>query len=147
MQLAALLSLAACSSATTSATAAEMAPVLFTVQAEGQSAVVRAITHAPVCPGIQWDQKTAVPMTVRAMPAVVAVRAGGAQTDNKEAIFDVLTCEAAWPAGALRARVAGDWLLTDTTSRDSPRFAARFMAVKANAPSLINSLLCAERNA
>ena len=107
MQLAVLLGLIVCSSTTTRAAAVVTAPVLFTVQAEGQSAVVRAITHAPVCPGIQWDEKTAVPMTVRAMPAVVAVRAGGAQTDNKEAIFDVLTCEAAWPAGALRARVAG----------------------------------------
>ena len=107
LQLAALLTLTVCSSTTTRATSADTDTVFFTVQAEGQLAMVRAITRAPACPGIQWDGKAAVPMTVRAMQGIVAARADGAQTDHKQAVFDVLTCEATWPAGALRARIAG----------------------------------------
>ncbi len=80
---------------------------VYTVQAQGQSAVVRALTRASVCPAIAWDGGAALPMQQRAAAAVAPLRAGGAQSDGKEAVFNVLTCEAAWPAGVLRARVAG----------------------------------------
>ena len=80
---------------------------VFTVQAEGQRAIVRALTRSATCPDIAWDAYPAQAMTVRAAPAAVAVRSGGAQADNKAALFDVLTCEAAWPVSALTARVAG----------------------------------------
>ena len=110
----ALLTLSACSSTpsgtalgTLSSAPSTALEAVFTMQAEGQRAVVRALTRSPVCPGIEWDGKTARPMTVRAMPATVPVRGDGAQTDNKPAIFDVLTCEATWPADALGGRIAG----------------------------------------
>ena len=104
------LALLAWSGAPTASVAA--APLLapesvYTVQAEGQQAIVRALTRAVSCPDIVWDSHTAQAMSVRAAPATVAVRAGGGQAENKEALFDVLTCEAAWPTGALTARVAG----------------------------------------
>jgi len=80
---------------------------LFTVQAEDQHMIVRALTRAPVCPGIEWDGQAAQPMLLRASPATIPVRGDSAQKDSKEAVFDVLTCEAVWPAGVTRARVAG----------------------------------------
>jgi len=80
---------------------------LFTVQAEDQHMIVRALTRAPVCPGVEWDGQAAQPMLLRASPATIPVRGDSAQKDSKEAVFDVLTCEAAWPAGVTRARVAG----------------------------------------
>jgi hypothetical protein len=86
---------------------ADEVEAVFTVQAEDQHAVVRLLTRAPACPEIEWDGKTLQPMAVRASAATVAVRGGGAQEDSKAAVFDVLTCEAAWPAGVARARVAG----------------------------------------
>ena len=104
------LALAACSSVPAVFVAA--APVgatesVYTVQAEGQRAIVRALTRSASCPDIAWDAHPAQAMPVRAAPGAVAVRSVGAQADNKEALFDVLTCEATWPAGALKARVAG----------------------------------------
>jgi hypothetical protein len=80
---------------------------VFTVQAEGRRAVVRALTRAAVCPLVEWDGQAAQPMAVRADPATVQVRGDSAQKDSKPAVFDVLTCEATWPAGVKRARVAG----------------------------------------
>lgn len=80
---------------------------LFTVQAEGQRAVVRAITHASVCPSIAFDGQAAQAMQVRAAPATVPARSDAAQKDAKPAVFDVLTCEAAWPVGARSASVGG----------------------------------------
>ena len=84
----------------------DIAPVLvFTVQAEGQP-IVRALTHAIVCPAIQWDGKASQAMTPRATAAALSVRGDSAQKDTKAAVFDVLTCEAFWPVGAHHARVA-----------------------------------------
>jgi hypothetical protein len=78
---------------------------VFTVQ--GERATVRVLTRASACPGIEWDGRAALPMRVRAAPATVALRDDGAQAESKSAVFDVLTCEAAWPAGVMSARVAG----------------------------------------
>ena len=79
---------------------------VWTVQAEGQRVVVRALTRDRFCPAITWDSQAAQPMTVRADPATVALRGDSAQKDAKPAVFDVLTCEATWPAGVRQARVA-----------------------------------------
>lgn len=105
---AAFLALSACSVPPTATTA--IAPeAVFTVQAEGRRAIVRALTRAPACPGIAWDGQDAQPMAVRATPATIPVRAvsGNKDPDSKEAVFDILTCEAAWPAGVTSARIAG----------------------------------------
>ena len=89
------------------ASAPEMAPELvFSVQAEGQ-AIVRALTHATVCPAIQWDGQASQAMTPRATAATLLLRGDSAQKDTKAAVMDVLTCEARWPLGAQHARVAG----------------------------------------
>lgn len=80
---------------------------IFTVQAEDHQAIVRVITRAPQCPGIQWDEKPPVAMTVRALPATIAGRNDTAQKDHKSVVFDVMTCEADWPAGTQKARIAG----------------------------------------
>src|ERR1035437_3136767 len=81
--------------------------VVFTVQAEGQQAILRVLTRAPVCPGVEWDDKATRLMDLRAAPATPAVRGDSAQKDGKAAAFDVLNCEANWPRGVRRARVAG----------------------------------------
>lgn len=80
---------------------------IFTVQAEGQRVIVRALTRASMCPGIKWDDKPLQPMTLRVAPDTVPVRVDSVQKENRGAVFDMLTCEAAWPAGVDRARVAG----------------------------------------
>jgi hypothetical protein len=103
---AALLLLTACTDVPNAARV--LAPdSVFTVQAQGQSAVVRALTRASVCPVIEWDGASIQPMLMRAAAATVPMRDGGAQSDGKAAVFNVLSCEATWPAGVLRARVAG----------------------------------------
>jgi hypothetical protein len=80
---------------------------VFTVLGNDQRASVRAITRASACPMIEWDGITSQAMQVRAAAATAPLRADGAQKDSKAAVFDVLTCEAAWPAGAHSARIAG----------------------------------------
>lgn len=80
---------------------------IFTVRGDDLRASVRAITRASVCPVIEWDSQNVQDMQVRAAAATIAARADGAQKDNKEAVFDVLTCEVDWPAGARSARIAG----------------------------------------
>ncbi len=80
---------------------------VFTVQAEGQRTVVRALTQGATCPGIAWDGQAAVPMAQRVAPATLAARGNGVQKDNKESRFDVLTCEANWPAGVTVGRING----------------------------------------
>ncbi len=80
---------------------------LFTVQAEGQRAVVRAITRANACPAIAFDGQVPQAMQVRAAPATVPARSDAAQKDAKPSVFDVLTCEATWPASARSASVGG----------------------------------------
>jgi Calcineurin-like phosphoesterase len=108
--LLALMTLSACAvkASVSSGPVTPLAPEsVFTVQAEGQRVIVRALTRASACPDIAWDATPAQAMAVRAAPARVGVRSDAAQADSKEAQFDVLTCEAAWPAGVLKARVAG----------------------------------------
>ena len=78
---------------------------VYTVQAEGERAVVRVITRASSCPAVQWDSAAPSAMQVRASPAVVSVRTDGAQNDSKAAAFAVLTCEAVWPPAAKAALV------------------------------------------
>ena len=86
----------------------ELAPEsVFTVQAEGQNVMVRVLTRATVCPAVSWDGQAGRRMDVRAAAATPALRGDSAQKDSKVAVFDVLTCEARWPMGALRGRVAG----------------------------------------
>ncbi len=87
---------------------AESAPdAAFTVLTQDKQAVVRVLTQALVCPGIEWDDQPARPMNVRAAAAGVPERSGSAQKKGKPALFSVLSCEATWPAGVQRARVAG----------------------------------------
>ena len=80
---------------------------LFTLQAPQGQWVVRAITHAAQCPGIAWDGQKPVPMQMRAPQATVPVRSDAAQSDSKPSVFEVSTCEAAWPAQATSAQVEG----------------------------------------
>ena len=80
---------------------------VFTVQAEGQRAMVRVVTRATACPEIAWEGKAPHGMLQRAAPATPRVRQDSGQHDNKPAVFDVLTCEAAWEQGAAYADVAG----------------------------------------
>lgn len=83
----------------------------FTVQSAGR-AYARVITSAAACPELTVEGAAgAVPMTVRALPAVVPPRDAGAQTGGKPAVFRVLTCEAELPAklvyGTARVTVGG----------------------------------------
>jgi hypothetical protein len=92
--------------------ALELAPVVapdavFTVQAEGQHAVVRVLTQAATCPAIAWDGKIEQSMRTRVAAATLEARRDAVQADSKPTVFDVLTCEASWPAGARSASVAG----------------------------------------
>lgn len=86
---------------------------LYTVQADGQRAVLRAITQQTTppssCPSVVWAGGPQQLMAVRALPANVPAR-GQAPYDSKAALFDVLTCEATWPAGVNSAQVAGQTL-------------------------------------
>ncbi len=89
-------------------TAAITAPdAVFSVQVDGQHAWVRALTHAGRCPDITWDDKPAQTMALRAPAQTIAARADASQTDSKPAVFGVQTCEAAWPANAKKASIAG----------------------------------------
>ena len=105
--------LSACTSAPGGGASAEL-NALFTVQAEGQRAVLRAVTQQGSCPSVSWAGGAAQPMAVRALPANVPARGQGL-FDDKDAIFDVLTCEATWPPGAASARVAGQELAAPKT--------------------------------
>ncbi len=102
----AVLTLGACTSGLS--TQPSVAPdAVFTLQADNGRSVVRVLTHAALCPPIEWDGKAAQAMTVRASAATVPMRADSGQKDSKAAAFDVLTCESAWPVGVTRATVAG----------------------------------------
>ncbi len=86
----------------------ELAPELvFTVQAEGQNVIVRALTRDATCPTVSWDEQQQRRMDLRAAAATPAPRGDNAQKVTKPSVFDVLTCEARWPIGARRGRVAG----------------------------------------
>jgi hypothetical protein len=80
---------------------------VFTVQAEGQRAIVRVLTHADSCPSILWGGQTAQVMTLRTAAATLPARQDALQADSKPAVFDVRTCEATWPQGVQSASVAG----------------------------------------
>jgi hypothetical protein len=87
---------------------------VFTLQAEGQRAIVRVLTRADSCPSIVWSGMPSQVMTSRAVAATLPVRQDALQADSKPAVFDVLTCEATWPQGVQRvesASVAGTTLL------------------------------------
>jgi Calcineurin-like phosphoesterase len=102
----AVLALSGCGINPSSAPAVQI-EAIFTVRGEGQQAVVRVLTRADSCPGIAWDGKPPQAMLLRVAPATPALRSGGVQTDVKPAVFDIRTCEAVWPAGAVAGRVAG----------------------------------------
>jgi hypothetical protein len=81
---------------------------VYTLQAEGDRTIVRAITKATTCPTIVFDHQAPIGMNARVNPEVIADRADNGQTVTKEANFDVLTCEINWQQGAQTARV-GSW--------------------------------------
>lgn len=70
-------------------------------------ATVRALTRAATCPAMAWDGQNLQAMTVRAPAQTIGQRGGSAQADSKQAVFDVLTCEAAWPVNAKAATIDG----------------------------------------
>lgn len=80
---------------------------VYTVQAEGDRAIVRAITKAAICPTIIFDHQAAIAMSARATAELIPNRADNGQAVTKDANFDVLTCEIEWKQGAKTARVAG----------------------------------------
>lgn len=107
-----LLLLAACGNpvATKSGTASASktsATTIFTVTGANNQTTVRALTRAATCPGIAFDGQSLQAMAVRAPAQTTALRGGNAQADSKEAVFDVLTCEAAWPTSAKTAKIDG----------------------------------------
>lgn len=102
----AALFISACSHSPTG-TATNTPEAAFTVQAEGQRAVVRVVTRATACPDIAWEGQAPQRMELRAAPAMPPVRQDSGQHNTKAAIFDVLTCEATWPLGVTYADVAG----------------------------------------
>ena len=84
------------------------ADLVFTVQAEGRHASVRLLTQALECPAISWDgQAAGSTMSLRAEPATVPARSGGAQQESKDVVFKVRVCEAEWPTGVRRGSIAG----------------------------------------
>ena len=107
-----VMSVALASSLTSPARAADLASVVapdavFTVQAEGQRAIVRALTRADHCPSVLWSDKTAEVMRLRVAAATLPARRDAVQADSKPAVFDVRTCEATWPQGVQSASLAG----------------------------------------
>jgi hypothetical protein len=84
----------------------------FVVRGPGQSAVARVVTAASTCPAIAFDDGAAQPMPLRAAPATYPARKSAATAGNnaasaKDAVFTLRSCEAAVPAGATKATVAG----------------------------------------
>lgn len=93
--------------APSSATTSNSLEAVFTVQAENERAVVRAITRNAVCPEISWHNGRRDTMRVRAAAAQVPQRGDSAQADSKPALFDALTCEIDWPHDASSAVIGG----------------------------------------
>lgn len=77
----------------------------FVVLGEQGAAVARVLTSAVACPGLTIDDRV-IPMTLRAAANTAAPRLPGAV----QATFPIRTCEAALPAGARSATVAGRML-------------------------------------
>ncbi len=88
-------------------TATNTPEAVFTVQTEGQRAVLRVVTRAAACPDVVWDGRDPQRMLQRAVPATPRLRQDSGQADNKPAVFDVLTCEATWAQGVAHAEVVG----------------------------------------
>lgn len=103
MSALALLGLAAIAN---TSIAQAMSPAYTVIGADGK-AMVRVVTQSAQCPSIVWDRQTAQPMQIRATPATVPVRSDALQADSKEAVFDVLTCEAVWPTSVAAASIDG----------------------------------------
>lgn len=78
---------------------------VFTVQAGGHRAIVRALTTASKCPSVIWNGKHSQVMKVRVGPATIPARTDATQIDGKPVAFDVMTCEADWPKGAIEVKV------------------------------------------
>ena len=86
-------------------------PLAFTVVGPQGRSHVRVVTPATQCPQIQWNDGPSQTMAVRAAPGQIPARSGGAQ-EAKDAVFDVLTCEAPWPTGVQIARVGSQTVRT-----------------------------------
>jgi hypothetical protein len=84
-------------------------PLAYTVLGPQGRATVRLVTDAAHCPSIHWQGAATQTMDLRVAAARIPARSGGAQ-EQKEATFDVNTCEAHWPKGVQTARV-GDQML------------------------------------
>lgn len=65
---------------------------------------VRALTAAPQCPTLSWQQGEVL-MQTRAAPGEVAPRLDGAQPESKTAVFTKRSCEAPWPAAAAAIQI------------------------------------------
>lgn len=79
----------------------------FVVLGDDGAAVARVLTAAALCPAISLDGRD-VAMTVRAPAQTIAQRPTvSAPADSRAAAFPVLACEAAIPAGTVRAAVGG----------------------------------------
>jgi len=78
---------------------------VYTVKTAGQTAVVRVLTSSATCPTVLWDLKTSQIMSVRAAASVAPTHVQPAAV--RHALFDVLTCEAAWPDGVRSAQING----------------------------------------
>lgn len=79
-------------------------PLAYTVVGPQGRSVVRVVTPAAICPQIHWQGASSKTMDLRVEAARIPARSGGAQ-EQKEAIFEVNTCEAVWPDGVQTARV------------------------------------------
>lgn len=98
--------LTACATESSLQLAAQIESV-YTVQAEGDRIIVRAITKSTTCPTIVFDQQVPIAMNVRVNAARIPNRADNGQAVTKAANFDVLTCDIDWKKGAKAAKVAG----------------------------------------
>ena len=88
------------------AQAADPIQAAFVVLGEDGAPQARVITTASVCPSIRVDGKS-LAMSTRAPAATIPLRpTRSAPADSIPSAFPVLTCEAALPAGALKASVA-----------------------------------------
>lgn len=89
--------------------AAAFEALAYTVVGPQGRSLVRVVTPAEQCPQIHWQGGNPQAMDLRASAARIPARSGGAQA-QKEAVFEVNTCEAAWPAGVVAARVGAQTL-------------------------------------
>jgi hypothetical protein len=98
--------LAACVAAPPAPATREQAWVQATADGHWQ---LRAITTAAQCPPVRWSDG-ATPMVTRTGPGVIAARSKGGQPATKDAVFDLRSCEAAWPDAASTVQVGAQRL-------------------------------------